>query len=105
MTYLGLAAVVTVPAILLAVLAGRRRGATWWRTTVITLVGLLVLTIVFDSLMIQADLFRYDESHLTGIRLLLAPVEDLAWPLVSVLLLPALWELLAPRPTKEATRP
>lgn len=105
MTYLGLAAVVAGPAALLAVLAGRRRGATWWGTTVITLVGLLGLTIVFDSLMIHADLFRYDESHLTGVRLLLAPVEDLAWPLVAVLLLPALWELLGPRPMNGATRP
>lgn len=105
MTYLGLAGLITLPAVLLAVLAGRRRGARWWATTAITLVVLLVLTIVFDSLMIHADLFRYDESHLTGIRLLLAPVEDLAWPLVSVLLLPALWELLGPRPTKEATHP
>lgn len=100
MSYLGLAALAVVPALLLTVLVGRRRGARWWLTTALTLAALFVLTIVFDSLMIYADLFRYDESQLTGVRLLLAPVEDLAWPLVAVLLLPALWELL-PRRTRE----
>lgn len=100
MSYLGLAALFIVPALLLAVVAGRRRGLgrQWWAATGLSLLVLLVLTVVFDSLMIVADLFRYDESQLTGVRLLLAPVEDLAWPLASVLLLPALWELVRPRP-------
>jgi len=96
MTYLGLAALFIVPALVLAGVVGRRRGlgGRWWAATGLSLVVLLVLTVVFDSLMIWADLFRYDESQLTGVRLLLAPVEDLAWPLASVLLLPALWELV-----------
>ncbi len=98
MSYLGLAAVFIVPALVLAVLVGRRRGLgrRWWAATGISLAVLLVLTVVFDSLMIWADLFRYDESQLAGVRLILAPVEDLAWPLASVLLLPALWELVRP---------
>jgi lycopene cyclase domain-containing protein len=62
---------------------------------------LLVLTAVFDSLMIAADLFRFDESRLLGWHVGLAPVEDLAWPLAAALALPALWELLGPRPARE----
>jgi hypothetical protein len=31
---------------------------------------------------------------LTGVRVWLTPVEDFAWPLAAVLVLPALWELL-----------
>ncbi|MCM3662258.1 lycopene cyclase domain-containing protein [Georgenia satyanarayanai] len=99
MSYLLLAGLFLVPVLAAAVGATRvrRLGRRWWAATAITLVALLVLTVVFDSLMIAADLFRYDDSELTGVRLLLAPVEDLAWPLASVLLLPALWELLRPR--------
>ncbi|PYG00968.1 lycopene cyclase domain-containing protein [Georgenia satyanarayanai] len=103
MSYLLLAGLFLVPVLATAVVATRvrRLGRRWWAATAITLVALGVLTVVFDSLMIAADLFRYDESQLTGVRLLLAPVEDLAWPLASVLFLPALWELLRPHRAEE----
>ena len=101
MTYLGLAALVVLPAGLVAVAAGRNRGMRWWTTTALTLAVLIVLTVIFDSLMIYLDLFRYDAAHLTGANVLLAPVEDLAWPLVAALLLPALWELLGRRRSRE----
>ncbi|WP_341854477.1 hypothetical protein [Brachybacterium sp. GPGPB12] len=52
---------------------------------------------MFDSLMIAADLFRYAEEDLLGVRLLLTPLEDLAWPLAAGLLLPSLWLLLTPQ--------
>jgi hypothetical protein len=54
----------------------------------------VLLTAVFDSVMIAADLFRYRQAALWGPRVLLTPVEDLAWPLFAVIALPALWELL-----------
>lgn len=71
----------------------RARRRRWYA---VGLVGalLVVLTVVFDSLMIAADLFRYDDAALLGPRLWLAPVEDLAWPVAATLLLPAVWELL-----------
>ena len=63
-----------------------------WRGAVgLVALTLAVLTAVFDSVMIAADLFRYDESSLSGVRLLLAPVEDFAWPLAAAVLLPSLW--------------
>ena len=99
MTYLSLAGLFLLPVLAVAALATwrRRLGARWWAVTGITLLVLLVLTIVFDTVMIWADLFRFDDSYLVGVRLWLAPVEDLAWPLASALLMPALWELLRPR--------
>jgi lycopene cyclase domain-containing protein len=99
MTYLGLALVFLVASAAVAVVAAavRRPGRTWWAATAAVAAALLVLTAVFDSLMIAADLFRYDEGALAGARVWLTPVEDLAWPLAAVLLLPALWELLGGR--------
>jgi lycopene cyclase domain-containing protein len=58
---------------------------------------LLILTAVFDSVMIAADLFRFEESALAGPRIWLAPVEDFAWPVAATLMLPALWEWLGSR--------
>ena len=68
----------------------------WWAVTAGTIVVLWVMTAVFDSLMIAADLFRFEESELLGVRIGLAPIEDLAWPLAAGLLLPSLWLLLTP---------
>lgn len=54
----------------------------WWAVAG-SIVVLCVLTVVFDSVMIAADLFRYDESKLSGVRLWLAPIEDLGWPVAA----------------------
>lgn len=96
MTYAGLATVFLGIAlvVLAVVVVVCRPGRTWWLATAATAVALAVLTVVFDSLMIALDLFRYDEGALSGVRLGLAPVEDLAWPVAAVGVLPALWLLL-----------
>lgn len=99
MTYAGLALVFVALSVVVALVATLRCGLTarWWLTTGLTITVLLVLTVVFDSLMIHTDLFRFDESSLLGVRVWLAPVEDLAWPLVAGLVLPAADELIAAR--------
>ena len=96
MTYAGLVTVFLAIAlvVLVVVVVVCRPGRTWWLATAATVVALAVLTVVFDSLMIALDLFRYDEGALSGVRLGLAPVEDLAWPVAAVGVLPALWLLL-----------
>ena len=85
---LGLAA---VPA--LVMLARRPPSARWWAATAVTCLVLLVLTVVFDSLMVSVDLFRYDVTRSLGVDVWLTPVEDLAWPVAAALLAPALWRL------------
>lgn len=96
MSYATLALIPLVPAVAVALVATTRRslGRRWWTVTAVTIAVLALLTVVFDSLMIAADLFRYEESALLGVRLGLAPVEDLAWPVAAGLLLPSLWALL-----------
>jgi lycopene cyclase domain-containing protein len=95
MTYAGLALVFLAGGLAVAVVAhvsGLPRG--WWSATAFVAVVLFALTAAFDSMMIAADLFRYDTSALIGVRVLLVPVEDFAWPVAAALVLPALWELL-----------
>ncbi len=99
MTYAGLAAVFVAACGVVAVIASVRCRLTarWWIITGATISILLVLTVVFDSVMIQADLFGFDQNSLLGVHVWHAPVEDLAWPVAAGLLLPALRELLGHR--------
>lgn len=98
MTYAALAAVFLIPPLLVAAIAAavRRPGPRWWAITAATVLVLLALTLVFDTVMITADLFRYDPALLSGAMLGLVPIEDLAWPVAAGVLLPSLWLLLTP---------
>ncbi|MFC8732726.1 lycopene cyclase domain-containing protein [Luteimicrobium sp. NPDC057192] len=101
MSYLVLDAVALAVLAVPFVFAARRwagRGVLGRRLAAlgVAAVALLVVTAVFDSLMIAAGLFTYDASALLGLHVGRAPVEDLAYPLGAVLLLPSVWELLGP---------
>jgi lycopene cyclase domain-containing protein len=95
-SYASLAAVFLAAAVLTAAAAARaaRPSRGWWCSTLTVALVLCVLTAVFDTVMIAGDLFRYGAGALLGVRVLLVPVEDFAWPLAAALLLPALWQLL-----------
>lgn len=105
MSYLALAGwFLVIPAVVAALATWRRGlGRRWWAATGLTVAVLVVLTVVFDSLMIAADLFRYNEELLTGWRVGLAPVEDLVWPVAAGLLLPSVAALLDRRPDRRGT--
>lgn len=103
MTYLVLCAFF-LPAAALVLLVGLRRSGrartlvrSWWLPALLTAVLLGVLTAVFDNLMVAAGLFEYDWDGLTGLRVGRIPVEDFAYPLGALLLLPGIWLLLEPR--------
>ena len=65
-------------------LPGRRRfWGVWGGTTAV----LLVLTAVFDNLMIASGLFTYSDENISGIRLGLMPVEDFTYSLAAAWIL------------------
>lgn len=75
--------------------ARRRDGlrqylSAWGASTAV----LLILTTVFDNVMIAAGLFDYREDGISGIRIALMPVEDLLYPIAGALLLSGVWQLL-----------
>ncbi len=86
-----------------AVLLGRA-GRRWWAAVAFTAAVLLVLTVIFDSLMVSVDLFRYDQTRSLGVDVLLTPIEDLAWPVAAALLVPSLW-VLSDRGLRGSARP
>jgi lycopene cyclase domain-containing protein len=95
-TYLALNTIfLTLAAAVAAVALLRRRAA---RRLVVpaglALAAVLVLTAVFDNIMIGVGLVAYDADLISGWFVGLAPVEDFAYPVAAALLLPALWSLL-----------
>ncbi|WP_345803071.1 lycopene cyclase domain-containing protein [Microbacterium sp. AZCO] len=60
-------------------------------------VVLIVLTAVFDNVMIAAGLFTYPVDQISGLRVGLAPLEDFAYPLCAAFLVPAVFVLLPAR--------
>ncbi|MBG6213570.1 lycopene cyclase domain-containing protein [Cryobacterium sp. CAN_C3] len=96
MTYLVLNAVFLAVTALVAVVALVRRTISARVVAAVTVaLGLtLLLTAVFDNLMIGAGLFSYDPEHISGLFIGLAPIEDFAYPLAAAILLPSLWVLL-----------
>ena len=54
----------------------------------------LVMTLVFDNLIILFGIVGYDESLISGVKLGGAPIEDFSYTLVGLVLIPLTWELL-----------
>jgi lycopene cyclase domain-containing protein len=118
MTYLWLNAIFVVGVLVFWVLAmashgrrARRRMASGEVTAtprpgrriaalLITLAVLLVLTGIFDNVIVGLGIVSYDNAKITGALIGVAPIEDFAYAIAAVFALPALWVLLpakAPR--------
>ncbi len=53
----------------------------------------LLLTLIFDNLIILFGIVGYDEALISGVKLGVAPVEDFSYTLVGLMLIPLTWEL------------
>ncbi len=62
------------------------------RPLFITGVVMLLLTLIFDNVIIGTGIVAYDPSKLSGILLGFAPIEDFAYTLVALVLTPSLFE-------------
>jgi len=93
--FLGVVALVAVAAVL-------TRRAPRWLNVGLTAGVLLVMTAVFDNVMIGIGLVGYNADLISGVFLGIAPLEDFAYAVAAVILLPALWTLLPARQSTEA---
>lgn len=64
----------------------------WW-----TLVILVILTAIFDNIIVGVGLVDYDPAKISGLRVPYAPIEDFSYTLGAVMLIPALWHLFGRR--------
>ncbi len=84
---------IIVVGVLLAIMSARRI-LHWNRRMSVVLVILLVLTAIFDSVIVASGIVQYNEALILGIRIGAAPIEDFFYAGVAALLVPALWRAL-----------
>jgi len=96
MTYWALNAIFLTVVAIVGVLAiiRARRSTSLLVPVLITLVLLLIVTAVFDNVMIGVGLVGYDRARISGAFIGIAPLEDFAYAVAGALLLPSLWILL-----------
>jgi lycopene cyclase domain-containing protein len=85
-----------VAAVVLGVALGRKatpRALPWLISAVI----MMALTAVFDNAIIGSGLVAYDPQLLSGVMVGVAPLEDFAYTLAALMMIPALWHLLERR--------
>jgi len=99
MTYWLLNAVFLAIVAALAVTALVSRRNPRWRAVVITAGILLVMTAVFDNVMISVGLVGYSADAISGTFIGIAPLEDFAYTIAAVVGLPCLWTVLGMRRT------
>lgn len=81
-----------VAAVAIAAVVSRRAPAA--ASVGISLGVVLLMTAVFDNVMIGVGLVGYDRDLISGAFIGIAPLEDFAYALAAAVLLPSLWTLL-----------
>lgn len=95
--FLGLALWFMVIAYVVSARRGSSVGQRLYKVLALTLVVMLITTAIFDNVIIGVGLVAYDPSTLLGMYIGIAPIEDFAYTLAAVMILPALWILLGTR--------
>lgn len=60
---------------------------TWYATALI----LIILTAIFDNVIVGLGIAAYDPHKILGLYIYKAPVEDFFYALLAVCIVPALW--------------
>ena len=94
MTYWALNAFFLLAVVLLAAAAVLLRRSPGLKPVAVTMLVLLVMTAIFDNIMIGVGLVAYEPSLISGAFLGIAPLEDFAYAIAAVIGLPSLWMLL-----------
>ena len=100
MTYLLLNAVFVGVSLFALLLVPRNR----WLAYLIAMVPMLALTAIFDNLIIAAGIVAYDETKISGLFIGLAPVEDFAYTIAAVLIVPSVWSAMTRRKNKQTEK-
>ncbi len=68
----------------------------------ITLVTLLVLTAIFDPIIIGIGMVGYNESLILGLKIFGAPIEDFFYAVYAACAVPLVWHMIGEKKGKNA---
>ena len=80
-----------------AVVFGVAMALSWrprWQAVAGALGIVLLLTAIFDNMIIGFGIVDYDPEKISGVRIGVAPVEDFAYTVAAALIIPSVWEWL-----------
>ncbi len=97
MTYWALNAVFLGFVAVIALIAVFARRSPSWRAVGLAAIVVLLLTAVFDNVLVGTGIVGYDPALISGAKIGVAPLEDFAYAIAALVLLPSLWSLLTPR--------
>jgi lycopene cyclase domain-containing protein len=103
-TYWSLNAIFLSFAALVAVIAIVARRSPSWRGIGLAAIVVLTLTAVFDNVLVGTGIVGYDPALISGAKVGVAPLEDFAYAIAGLVLLPSLWSLLSHRSSSSAER-
>lgn len=98
MTYVILSVAVLAALALVCVPTLRRLR---FRPLALAAIALVALTAVFDNVIVALHIVAYDEAKISGLLVPLAPIEDFAYALGAILLVPTVWTFLSRRKPAE----
>ena len=87
-TYLALNLVFMLVAFVSLIFISRKNP---WRAIGFTMIWMILMTLVFDNVIIALGIVGYDENKISGLLLGLAPIEDFSYTVVSVFAVGILW--------------
>lgn len=62
-----------------------------WLAAGLALAVMLILTAIFDNMIIGFGLVDYDPDLISGIRIGVAPLEDFAYTVLAMIVVPTVW--------------
>lgn len=104
MTYWSLNAFFLVAVAVVAVIAILTRRAPRWRAVGLAAIVVLIMTVVFDNVLVGLGIVGYTPDRISGVLIGVAPLEDFSYAVAALVLLPSLWHLLGAgsRPARSA---
>jgi lycopene cyclase domain-containing protein len=93
-TYWTLNAVFLAVVAVLALAALIARRSPLWRAVGLAAIPLLILTAIFDNILVGTGIVGYNPALISGAKIGVAPIEDFAYAIAAIILLPSLWSLL-----------
>lgn len=96
MNYLALNAVFIGVSLFALLLVPKNR----WPAYLVGLLPMLVLTAIFDNAIVASGIVAYDPTKISGVMLGAVPIEDFAYTIAAVAIVPSVWAAVLNRKKK-----